>query len=76
MKSNDPVKLTDVFRLTIILLFFFTIPVSLTGQPSGGPYGPVRQSWPLPVTAGKIYYVSPDGNRESTGETTICPYNN
>jgi hypothetical protein len=33
MESNDPVKLIDVFRHTIILLFFFAISVSLTAQP-------------------------------------------
>ena len=73
MKSNDPVKLIDVFRHTIILLFFFAISVFLTAQPSGGPYGPVRQSWPLPETKGKIFFVSPDGNRESPGETLAVP---
>lgn len=47
MKTYDPVKLIDVFRHTIISMFFFAISVFLTAQPSGGPYGFVRQSWSL-----------------------------
>src|SRR5450759_1900424 len=41
----------------------------LTAQPSGGPYGPIRQTYNLPVGAGKIYYVAPDGKAEEPGET-------
>jgi len=37
-------------------------------QPSGGPYGPIRQHYELPETKGKIYYVAPDGSADETGE--------
>jgi hypothetical protein len=50
---------------------FGVLPVS--GQPSGGPYGPIRQKYDLPKGAGKIYYVAPDGNAENTGEKLEKP---
>jgi hypothetical protein len=48
-----------------------TLPV--TAQPSGGPYGPIRQKYDLPKVVGKIYYVAPDGKAEATGETLEQP---
>ena len=47
--------------------------VPMTAQPSGGPYGPVRQSWQVPQTNGRVYYVAPDGTREATGESIAAP---
>ena len=46
---------------------------TLAGQPSGGPYGPVRQSWPVPQTNGRVYYVAPDGNKDASGESIANP---
>ncbi|MBN1397418.1 MAG: right-handed parallel beta-helix repeat-containing protein [Bacteroidetes bacterium] len=45
----------------------------LTAQPSGGPYGPIRQAFELPGTAGKVYYVSQDGKADNSGETISAP---
>jgi parallel beta-helix repeat protein len=73
MKTYLPLKLTCFFHFTSVLMLCFALTLPAAAQPSGGPYGPVRQSWPLPVTSGKIYYVSPDGNRESTGEALSVP---
>jgi hypothetical protein len=42
-------------------------------QPSGGPYGPIQQSYELPRGMGRIYYVAPDGNAEQSGETLEQP---
>ena len=42
-------------------------------QPSGGPYGPIRQAYDLPKVAGKIFYVAPDGQAERSGETLAQP---
>jgi len=53
--------------LTILLLA-----ATLIAQPSGGPYGPVPQSYELPK-AGKIYYVAPDGKADATGESLTNP---
>jgi parallel beta-helix repeat protein len=50
---------------------FVTLPV--TAQPSGGPYGPIRQKYDLPKGAGEIYYVAPDGNAGETGKTLEKP---
>jgi hypothetical protein len=44
-----------------------------TAQPSGGPYGPIRQSYELPKTAGMIYYVAVDGKAEQSGEKLSNP---
>ncbi|HUI29395.1 MAG TPA: right-handed parallel beta-helix repeat-containing protein [Candidatus Acidoferrales bacterium] len=44
-----------------------------TAQPSGGPYGPVRQSYRLPTATGKIYYVATDGDSSASGESLSKP---
>jgi hypothetical protein len=41
-------------------------------QPSGGPYGPVDQTYEVPK-ANHVYYVSPDGKAESSGATPDQP---
>ena len=43
--------------LFIYLSLFLIAPA----QPSGGPYGPIHQTYELPSIKGKIYYVAPDG---------------
>jgi hypothetical protein len=45
----------------------------LSAQPSGGPYGPLPQYYDVPKGPGRIYYVSPEGKRESTGENIATP---
>ena len=42
-------------------------------QPSGGPYGPIQQTYELPDITGTIYYVAPDGNAESQGNQLSQP---
>ncbi len=73
MNTDRSLKLTSFFRLAAITAFtaLFFIPIS--AQPSGGPYGPVRQTWQIPQTGGKIIYVAPDGDRASTGESITSP---
>ncbi len=44
-----------------------------TAEPSGGPYGPVRQNYDIPKGAGKIYYVAPDGKADASGESLSAP---
>jgi len=55
----------------LLCIIFGSLPV--IAQPSGGPYGPMRQRYDLPEGAGKIYYVAPDGQAESSGETLAQP---
>lgn len=52
-------------------LFFFPSPAA--AQPSGGPYGPIRQTYDLPKDAGTIYYVAPDGAPEASGRSQTQP---
>jgi hypothetical protein len=47
--------------------------ISATAQPSGGPYGPIRQRYELPTGGGKTYYVAVDGQAEQSGETLAQP---
>jgi len=55
----------------LLCIVFGSLPV--IAQPSGGPYGPMRQRYDLPEGAGKIYYVAPDGQAESSGEKLAQP---
>ncbi|MCJ7450030.1 MAG: right-handed parallel beta-helix repeat-containing protein [Bacteroidales bacterium] len=73
MKTNHPSKTVEFCRLCSLLFVSLLFSISIIAQPSGGPYGPVRQTWQLPKTDGKIYYVAPDGKKEATGETLTVP---
>jgi hypothetical protein len=42
-------------------------------QPSGGPYGPLRQTYEAPKQAAHVYYVAPDGQADATGTTLAQP---
>jgi parallel beta-helix repeat protein len=69
MKSNFILRIASIFAAFI----FYS--VSLTAQPSGGPYGPIVRKYELPKIPGKIYYVAPDGKAENSGETVSNPTN-
>lgn len=58
------------FHIGCLLFCLFSI---ATAQPSGGPYGPLRQNYKLPTGVGKIYYVAPDGQAAQTGEALSQP---
>jgi hypothetical protein len=58
------------FYLGCFLLCFIS---TVAAQPSGGPYGPIRQTYKLPTGAGKIYYVASNGQAEQTGESLSNP---
>jgi parallel beta-helix repeat protein len=59
-------------KLLFCNLFLISM-VSVNSQPSGGPYGPVRQNYTIPKVTGKIYYVAPDGKTESDGSMLVKP---
>ncbi len=42
-------------------------------QPSGGPYGPIPQTYELPAGARHLYYVAPDGAADASGATLAEP---
>ena len=50
------------------MLLFFGV-LSGPAQPSGGPYGPMQQTYELPKNAAHIYYVSPEGKTDASGAT-------
>jgi len=56
-----------------IVAFSLMVPTIAGAQPSGGPYGPIRQPYTLPPTAGKIYYVAVDGQAGQSGESLEKP---
>lgn len=60
------------FLFTITGLLYLTTVAFLKAQPSGGPYGPVPQTYEIPK-GGKIYYVAPDGKTNATGESIQQP---
>lgn len=63
-----------VVRALAASLFVFLLSGALaTGQPSGGPYGPVRQAFPLPEIAGRVIYAAPDGAADSDGARPEAP---
>lgn len=41
-------------------------------QPSGGPYGPIPQTYEVP-TSGTVYYVAPDGDANAPGTSLSRP---
>ena len=57
-------------RLLGLLLF---VPATGLAQPSGGPYGPIHQSYKVPEKAAHVYYVAPDGKADAPGTTLAEP---
>lgn len=55
-----------------LLLFGTCVIVPAMAQPSGGPYGPIPQSYAVP-TAAHVYYVAPDGKANAPGTTLAAP---
>lgn len=66
-------KMTYGKRIAAMILPALFFSMQSPAQPSGGPYGPVRQTYQLPAVTGKIYYVAPDGKTEASGETLTSP---
>ncbi len=71
MRSIYFKKKVQIFvGLVFVLLSNFTM---LIAQPSGGPYGPIRQTYELPKSVNKIYYVAVDGKTDASGGTIDNP---
>ena len=56
-----------------LLLFAALLPSGASAQPSGGPYGPIRQSYTLPAGAARILYVAPDAPAGASGASLSEP---
>jgi hypothetical protein len=48
-------------------------PAAVLAQPSGGPYGPVAQTYEVPRDAAHVYYVAPDGKADVAGTSPEAP---
>ncbi|MBX3009719.1 MAG: right-handed parallel beta-helix repeat-containing protein [Melioribacteraceae bacterium] len=63
-----------LFYLIILLLPVLNYSsLQIIAQPSGGPYGPIQQTYELPKSARQIFYVSTDGKVENSGHTISNP---
>ena len=60
-------------QIPIIFIFTLLFTAMLIACPSGGPYGPIHQSYDLPNVEGQIYYVAPDGNTKASGANLDNP---
>jgi parallel beta-helix repeat protein len=72
MKMKILQKTKNLGRAILLFVVACCITPALA-QPSGGPYGPVAQTYELPKTTGTIYFVAPEGNPESDGTHLTAP---
>ena len=71
---NDPLpqrRQPSLLGYVLLALLLGSLPVQ--AQPSGGPYGPIQQSYALPEKAAHIYYVAPDGKADAAGTALDQP---
>ncbi len=66
-------KRDELLRSICILAFLTLGYLTAETQPSGGPYGPLRLTYEIPKTEGKIYFVATDGKTEASGESLQQP---
>src|SRR3989304_8440879 len=68
-----PMRWHVQLRIGCVLFCLWSFSIPAGAQPSGGQYGPIRQTYDLPKGAGKIYYVAVDGNAGQSGATLTEP---
>ncbi len=73
LTNNPKIVRRKLLLICSIILVSASGSLSVLSQPSGGPYGPVQQTYEIPEDAGQIYYVAPDGETENKGETANEP---
>ncbi len=74
--KNEPYikKKYSMHRLSYYIFVVFLLgPIVLWAQPSGGPYGPVRNSYTLPKVSGRVFYVAPEGSSDVSGKEILSP---
>ncbi|TVZ41390.1 parallel beta-helix repeat protein [Alteromonadaceae bacterium 2753L.S.0a.02] len=64
MQSRQFLK--HCYHHCLVTLFLILCGTAAVAQPSGGPYGPIERSYPIP-SAGTVYYVAPDGDASAPG---------
>lgn len=60
-------------RSLAILFLLSLIAGQSSAQPSGGPYGPIRQTYEVPKVSGTIYYVAVNGQAMQSGKSLSMP---
>ena len=70
--SSAPVGRPAATAACALFLMLAVDPLPLLAQPSGGPYGPVPQTYAIPEAA-HVYYVAPDGKADSPGTRLAEP---
>ncbi|MBN1118530.1 MAG: right-handed parallel beta-helix repeat-containing protein [Bacteroidales bacterium] len=58
---------------TVLVILFSVCGAIIQAQPSGGPYGPIEQTYVIPRIAANVYYVSPDGDPNQNGKNLDKP---
>lgn len=71
MKS--PIRIHQQRRFIGVASIFLLAAASLFAQPSGGPYGPVQQTYKVPTNATHVYFVAPDGKTDAAGRSSDVP---
>jgi hypothetical protein len=71
LSRNNTGKLLQRSFIAIVLLVSGLL--FANAQPSGGPYGPINQTYDMPKVTGKTYFVSPEGIAESQGDQLAKP---
>lgn len=66
-------RLSRRFALLLSGLLALACFPALSAQPSGGPYGPLPQTYEVPKQAVHVYYVAPDGSSDAPGTTLEAP---
>jgi len=65
-------RLASRCLLIILPVLGALLAAPVAAQPSGGPYGPIPQSYEVPDAA-NVYYVAPDGDADAPGTTLARP---
>jgi parallel beta-helix repeat protein len=77
VKKSHTMKTSHIQHHAGIIVSLFMIlaayPINVAAQPSGGPYGPVRQSYDVPKVQATVYYVAPDGKAADQGVSANKP---
>ena len=61
------------FKPGNVLFLLFLAAWSGYAQPSGGPYGPLPETYEVPKDAAHVYYVALDGQTNASGATLAEP---
>lgn len=64
---------STAFKFCCLPVICLATPGLVGAQPSGGPYGPVQETYTVPQDAAHVYYVAPDGQSNASGTTLDHP---